>query len=70
MNGNKLAHVAQSVEHFLGKEEVSGSNPDVGSTKALRIRIGPLPREFGLLRAPEICLEKRCRKRSFGIESE
>jgi len=42
----------------------------VGSTKALRIRIGPLPREFGLLRAPEICLEKRCRKRSFGIESE
>src|SRR5215471_11697828 len=29
-------------EHFLGKEEVSGSNPDVGSTRALRIRIGPL----------------------------
>jgi hypothetical protein len=26
------AHVAQSVEHFLGKEEVSGSNPDVGSS--------------------------------------
>ena len=25
------AYVAQSVEHFLGKEEVSGSNPDVGS---------------------------------------
>ncbi len=25
------AHVAQSVEHFLGKEEVSGSSPDVGS---------------------------------------
>ena len=25
------AHVAQSAEHFLGKEEVSGSNPDVGS---------------------------------------
>jgi hypothetical protein len=26
-----LAHVAQSVEHFLGKEEVIGSNPIVGS---------------------------------------
>ena len=28
------AHVAQQAEHFLGKEEVSGSNPDVGSTLA------------------------------------
>ena len=26
-----LAHIAQSVEHFLGKEEVTGSNPVVGS---------------------------------------
>ncbi len=26
------AHIAQEVEHFLGKEEVSGSSPDVGST--------------------------------------
>ena len=26
-----LAHVAQSVEHFLGKEEAIGSNPIVGS---------------------------------------
>ena len=25
------AHIAQEVEHFLGKEEVSGSSPDVGS---------------------------------------
>ena len=25
------AYVAQSVEHFLGKEEVTGSNPVVGS---------------------------------------
>ena len=30
------AHIAQSVEHFLGKEEVTGSNPVVGS-----IRYGP-----------------------------
>jgi hypothetical protein len=27
-----LAHVAQSVEHFLGKEEVTGSNPVMGSS--------------------------------------
>ena len=26
-----FAHIAQSVEHFLGKEEVTGSNPVVGS---------------------------------------
>ena len=25
------AHVAQAVEHFLGKEKVPGSNPGVGS---------------------------------------
>ena len=31
-----LAHVAQSVEHFLGKEEVIGSNPIVGSRKKVR----------------------------------
>ncbi len=27
------AHIAQSVEHFLGKEEVTGSIPVVGSRK-------------------------------------
>ncbi len=26
-----VAHIAQSVEHFLGKEEVTGSNPVMGS---------------------------------------
>ena len=31
-DGSTRAHVAQQAEHFLGKEEVSGSNPDVGST--------------------------------------
>ena len=30
------AHIAQSVEHFLGKEEVTGSNPVVGSMVADR----------------------------------
>ena len=31
------AHVAQSVEHFLGKEEVTGSIPVVGSAHAYLI---------------------------------
>ncbi len=32
-----LAHVAQSVEHFLGKEEVIGSNPIVGSKEEVNL---------------------------------
>ena len=28
--GQAFAHIAQSVEHFLGKEEVTGSNPVMG----------------------------------------
>ena len=33
MVGNSVfAHIAQSVEHFLGKEEVTGSNPVMSST--------------------------------------
>jgi hypothetical protein len=31
------AHIAQSVEHFLGKEEVTGSIPVVGSMGAGRL---------------------------------
>ncbi len=27
-----LAHIAQSVEHFLGREEVTGSTPVMGTT--------------------------------------
>ena len=27
-----LAHIAQAVEHFLGKEEVTGSTPVMGSS--------------------------------------
>ena len=30
-HGVERAHVAQSVEHVLGKDEVTGSNPVVGS---------------------------------------
>jgi hypothetical protein len=32
LRGALHAHVAQAVEHFLGKEEVTGSSPVVGST--------------------------------------
>ena len=31
------AYIAQSVEHILGKDEVSGSSPDVGSIFNIRI---------------------------------
>jgi hypothetical protein len=31
LNGFKGAHVAQSVEHILGKDEVTGSIPVMGS---------------------------------------
>ena len=34
--GSAYAHVAQVVEHFLGKEEVTGSNPVMGSGRAAR----------------------------------
>ncbi len=30
---SRSAHVAQAAEHFLGKEEVTGSNPVVGSAE-------------------------------------
>jgi hypothetical protein len=30
------AHIAQQVEHFLGKEEVTGSNPVVGTSNRFR----------------------------------
>ena len=33
MDCEKLAHVAQLVEHILGKDEVSGSIPLMGSKK-------------------------------------
>ena len=29
------AHIAQAVEHFLGKEEVTGSSPVVGTARYL-----------------------------------
>jgi hypothetical protein len=35
-----FAHVAQAVEHFLGKEEVTGSIPVVSSGSSLRGVVG------------------------------
>ena len=32
LNMQDFAHIAQVVEHFLGKEEVTGSSPVVGTT--------------------------------------
>ena len=31
LKGSSFAHIAQSVEHFLGKEEVTGSSPVMSS---------------------------------------
>ena len=36
IKGSSFAHIAQSVEHFLGKEEVTGSNPVMSSNSASR----------------------------------
>ena len=36
------AHIAQSVEHFLGKEEVTGSSPVMGSIFRLQFAQGGL----------------------------
>ncbi len=43
--GFHLAHVAQLVEHVLGKDEVTGSNPVMGSV-AVKPRAGRLTTEF------------------------
>ena len=37
------AHVAQSVEHILGKDEVTGSIPVMGSIRVMRY--GPMRKE-------------------------
>ena len=48
------AHIAQSVEHILGKNEVIGSSPIVGSCRFQRQQVGSL----GLgHRSREICTE-------------
>ena len=39
-----VAHIAQSAEHFLGKEEVTGSNPVMSSSEGLRAM--RIPRNF------------------------
>ena len=38
LKGSSFAHIAQSVEHFLGKEEVTGSNPVMSSINFLVAR--------------------------------
>ena len=36
LKSSSFAHIAQSVEHFLGKEEVTGSNPVMSSNAVWR----------------------------------
>ena len=47
------AHVAQQAEHFLGKEEVSGSSPDVGSST---VRVGAALRRASSRVDPNVVL--------------
>src|SRR5438094_2573093 len=63
------AHVAQAVEHFLGKEKVPGSNPGVGSIPSRRgeIRISKrLPRSFHC-RAPNVTVRFPSKTRKWSI---
>ena len=57
------AHIAQSVEHFLGKEEVTGSNPVMSSIDWV---IGLL--EWGSVRAVRVRAKRK--KVSVRIEAE
>ena len=59
-----VAHVAQSVEHFLGKEEVSGSIPLMGSS--------PQGRGRGVIGWQAVTMEPRVviiKQRSQGIDA-
>jgi hypothetical protein len=47
------AHIAQLVEHFLGKEEVTGSNPVMSSIIYLTVLLTDFFREIVLFE--EIC---------------
>ena len=49
------ADIAQSVEHILGKDEVSGSSPDISSKQI------PIYRHFG-----DFCFALRSLKHPFG----
>ena len=39
---SEMAHIAQQVEHFLGKEEVIGSNPIVSTIFAAKLFVRSL----------------------------
>ena len=39
---SEIAHIAQQVEHFLGKEEVIGSNPIVSTIFAAKLFVRSL----------------------------
>ena len=63
MPQHRYAAMAQEVEHFLGKEEVTGSNP-VSSSIRRRKASFATPRKFaGCLR---LCLRLLCASRKYG----
>ena len=52
-----LAHIAQLVEHFLGKEEVTGSNPVMSSIVKHSLPTGTAMASF--FRRPDLMLTCR-----------
>ena len=57
------AHIAQSVEHFLGKEEVIGSNPIVSTIYKERVATAGRAGLKNKLQTEELTITSPCRAR-------
>ena len=57
-----IAHIAQLVEHFLGKEEVTGSNPVVGSISRAGLKVRGHRRQGENSREIAVCERVFCGK--------
>ena len=54
------AHIAQTVEHFLGKEEVTGSSPVMGSRACIDNNVQNTTIDIGGNR-------RKCRKKNLNV---
>ena len=57
------AHIAQSVEHFLGKEEVIGSNPIVSTIYKVRVVAAAESGDIADTQTADECTEEAVVKR-------
>jgi hypothetical protein len=67
---NFSAHIAQSVEHFLGKEEVTGSIPVVGSMVIEAVQALSLHEPPGRVLIKYMQLSGLCAVRPFAARPE